>query len=169
MSFSGDEWESVGSRSVLRLWLTDEQPGLCAESRGPGSLSREEEAEEVEEETVGGFMGFFCGSTHWSLWLPSEERRSRGRRGGGGDGYSFVGLKKYGIRRRSCVTAALTAFVIADGVLVWLLFNLLSIFATSIFCLYVINLLLLYKSLFKICLFVGRDLYICVCVYCCMC
>lgn len=44
----------MGARSVLRLWLTDEQPGLCAEPRGPGSLSREEE---VEEETVGGFMG----------------------------------------------------------------------------------------------------------------
>lgn len=56
---------SGGPRSVLRLRLTDEQPCLCAEPRGPGSLSRKEEEE--EEETVAGLRVFF-----FSLWRSPE-------------------------------------------------------------------------------------------------
>lgn len=83
MSFSGAEQESVGAHSVPRLRLTDEQPGLCAELRGPGSLSREEKEAE-EEETVGGFMGALAEDGR------SRGRRERRRRSGG---YGFVVLK----------------------------------------------------------------------------
>lgn len=44
----------MGARSALRLGLTDEQPVLCAEPRGPGSLSREEE-EAQDRPLVRGF------------------------------------------------------------------------------------------------------------------
>lgn len=47
----------MGARSALRLCLTDEQPALCAEPRGPGSLSRKEK--EAEDETVGSVIGGF--------------------------------------------------------------------------------------------------------------
>lgn len=89
MSFSGAEWESVGARSVPRLWLTEEQPGLCAESRGPGSLSREEEG---EEETVGGFMGVFAAANIGACGHLVKKGRAKGG-GEGGGGYGFVGLK----------------------------------------------------------------------------
>lgn len=45
----------MGACSALRLCLTDEQPALCAEPRGPGSLSGEEK--EVEDKSVGSFIG----------------------------------------------------------------------------------------------------------------
>lgn len=65
---------------MLRLWLTDEQPCLCAELRGPGSLSREEE---VEEETVGGFMGVLSVAI---TGVCCHLAKTGGAGGGGGKG-----------------------------------------------------------------------------------
>lgn len=47
----------MGACSALRLRLTDEQPALCVEPRGPGSLSRKKK--EVEDQSVGSFTGGF--------------------------------------------------------------------------------------------------------------
>lgn len=72
----------MGARSALRLGLTDEQPVLCAEPRGPGSLSREEE--EAQDGTVGKGL---------------QPKTGGGGRCGGGDGggrsgsYGFLVLK----------------------------------------------------------------------------
>lgn len=64
----------MGARSALRLRLTDEQPALCVEPRGPGSLSRKKK--EVEDQSVGSFTGGF---SRRRVRVRSRRRR-KGRR-----------------------------------------------------------------------------------------
>lgn len=63
--------------------MTDEQPGLCAESRGPGSLSREEE---VEEETIIGVLSV-------TLFIACSRLVKTGGAEGGGKGGGDVAVR----------------------------------------------------------------------------
>lgn len=105
--------------------LTDEQPGLCAEPRGPRSLDGEE-----EEETVGGFMGVLAVTV---AGLCSHLLKAGGAEGGGRGGgdvaVTVLWPRNSGSRQglRSCVKSALAKSLLADGHPLLCLLNLLFV------------------------------------------